>query len=250
VKVAFFSLFFILSLGTCYATNNRRINALIFISDHDVAIRKGVDKDGARIETMLKKVSESTKMELNLTVLKKKKATIGSLKSWAHKIQSSDFVFFYYSGHGGQLPGHTSERWPSICSWKGTWIRGSEIVDRIQSKTNTSVIIFDCCNAFAKGHNRISSIDRRLSDATLNNSAGRTLFKDFRGCIIACGCSLGQNSFCTEEGSFFSITLIDEMIKANKNDRWFDILKRTTVSCANSANPQIPDFELAQSCSY
>ena len=139
--------------------------------------------------------------------------------------QKYDYFLFYFSGHGYTNPENVQDLRIIVGNGKGgeCYISAHKIVHLVQSISNKSVLIFDCCRTiphvpkFSLG-DKLSLITESISSSGLTHDMGRKLFSEQvnrcpNGSAALLSCSLNEYSMDSPYGGEYTRALIDETYK-------------------------------------
>lgn len=149
------------------------------------------------------------------------------------KVDSSDTVVFYFSGHGYR----TYEKdtpWPYLSfdlfkvgldmHWvaKTIWSK----------KPQFALILSDCCNNYAEnGFNRESkNVYINLHKKNPKFSGYKNLFGNAKGCVMIASSSAGQYSYGSKYGGLYTYCFLVSLNKeiCEPNPSWKSLLKRAS----------------------
>jgi len=227
-------------MSTAYTSP--KVHALIFVNNGDRKISHSVEKDGKRMKYLIDKLSRDAGLKSVISYWDGKNANLRYVRKWINNVPKTDLLFFFYSGHGMQVPG-SSFKWPIILDPKNRKLCGIDITRCVGTDRRLAVVIMDCCNSYAIGLNKALS-KQRFINSHVPKHAARNLLLDFTGTITASSSSPGERSFCCDEGSIFTNALLKNIIDMGENYSWNDILSKAGLYCIKETKKQTPMFEI------
>ena len=131
------------------------------------------------------------------------------------QVGPEDVVMFFYSGHGARAF-NDSDPFPQMClgtSNEQLWTPATLIKNMIVKKNPRLTLVFtDCCNKPAPGVT-IKSVIAKTSGYTDTNGvkkeAYKKIFLESKGYVQATSSKDGEYSYCTSDGSVFTVALLD-----------------------------------------
>ncbi len=233
--VLLFSLFY---LSVCEGLT---LHALLLSDDTPASgLREEVHVDINKVRRFLFLVTKETKIDLDITILQGREATLLSIKKWIDALSpsSENIIFVYFAGHGFRTS-HESKQWPYlVLPNKGETLNSNWLVKKLESKqARLSVLLSDCCNTIDE---RFCSKREKGPKKEGSLPGLKKLFLETRGSIVASAASPGEYAFCTlEQGGIFTDTLVSSIYKASQkpSPSWKEIFSRTRATCTPLQTP-------------
>jgi hypothetical protein len=153
------------------------------------------------------------------------------------KSSRRDVILFYFTGHGFRYKKESSD-WPHMyLSSKNEDLRGVKVAKILKDKKpSLLVILFDCCNSYAKGLSNPFT-QGLLSPKALPGLS--TLFFRTKGLVIATASSPGHSATAFPDGGLFTSSLITSMNKESQKPKvsWERVMKETATRSAHVQKP-------------
>jgi hypothetical protein len=149
------------------------------------------------------------------------------------KVDSSDTVIFYFSGHGYRTQEMVSP-WPFLTfEFYKPGIDLKWVTDTIRKKSpQFSLIMADCCNNFIERGfiNETKYIRINLHDQPSHYPGYRQLFLNAKGCIVLCSSSKGQFSYGSRLGGLFTQCFMNSLKQESHKTTpsWKRLLERAS----------------------
>lgn len=168
----------------------------------------------------------------DVTLLLNESATISNVKETFESAIGSDFVVFYYSGHGG------SQRFPDagpeendgkdefLCLHDG-YLRDNELWD-IASRSSGKVFeIFDCCHSETMfkmpGIRMDNFMPRFMSACYLEKGTERLIYPKIPNVLVWSGCPDNTYSYGSASGGQFTNTILKYF---NQNETYLSLWEK------------------------
>jgi len=215
---------------------------LITVADVlDKYIGQGCRIDQERMHALMQEVSSKTKMPLNAQNLSqddfKAEVIMGAVASL--EVRSSDAVVFYYSGHGHRSDSKES-KWPHFSmGWtpsnkKLLSLDAERIFNELRNKDpRMLMMVVDACNVFRRDCEiqevGLRAAAEQVSPYEVENY--RSLFKSFKGSVLAMAAQPGEFAIANDSGGYFSNALLSSINKAVKEPdaAWGPILEEASM---------------------
>lgn len=213
------------------------LHAILVADFFSFDIQNASASDLKKMYALAKEVAKNGNFKLKATVLAGKESMGKKLISKIKKlnVQEKDVIIFYFSGHGYRTGGHADSPWPFLdFPEEHCGISFKSIIDAIKSKDAWfSLILADCCNweiphGYAPPVLPLKSM--LVSKDIQQKSIYQKLFCQTKGVIAIVSAQPGQASYCSQFGSFFTISLIESLqaaIGGYCNANWEDIISNS-----------------------
>lgn len=229
--------FFFLLLFVCCTigqqANAKTIHAIL-VADTVGNISDMTRVDLKNIREELKTIATHTKVPLKEKIFSdtkfKKDVVVDYLTQM--KVDASDVVIFYFTGHGYRTADKTSH-WPYLAfELYKTGIDLEWVADTIRDKKpQFALVMSDCCNNYAeRGFNpptkKVFFNFRRIPPYFQGYNQ---LFAKAKGCLVMSSCSAGQYSYGCGYGGVFTTCFLASMNKeiAEPTPTWKSLMERT-----------------------
>jgi hypothetical protein len=212
----------------------------------DIGASVKVDMDNLNGE--LSGIAEVLKMNYKMTEVSGKDFTKPRLLEVLNELNpsSNDMVVFYYSGHGFRYNKEENMQYPQLDMRYNayqemgaeTTINLKDIYDVIQTKGGRlNIVLGDCCNNEI-GTTRQVGTNFMAARANVNANVEKltSLFIHSKGNIIAAGADMGEYSWCSSQGGFFTNSFISAIreetsaLRANDVPSWDDIITKSKTA--------------------
>ena len=210
-------------------------------------IRKGSKADLVRMKKSCIGIARQLHITPKITTLSGKKFTTKNVSKWLTSIPSlsKDIIFFYYSGHGGNLTS-LKNPWPFMIfplyrhPRKAKAIVGGSVYQYLLTmKPRLCLIMFDACNNFfqTKGAGVPSGRFTPIITPTPVLPGLKTLFLQNRGIITSCAASPGETAVTTVGGNTIGgvfttgFLLALQSVAAQQNATWQNIFAGAATYC-------------------
>lgn len=245
----------IIVLATCFVTSPLLLRAAdlyaILIGDCLTEdIREASNLDLTNMFAEIDKIAQSGGYQLHVKTLNCQRPcarkVVRALKA-LHPTED-DVVIFYYSGHGYRTS--ASNQWPNLSfAIERVGLSFSDVIQVIsEKKAGFSLILADCCNWPIPRDNAPSEIKIKSVQAILDEGVRRNycrLFGELKGVVAIASSRAGQPSYCTADGSFYSMCFVKALQKSVSADQisdWNEILR----FAARELQGMLQPFSLAQ----
>ncbi|MDO4627775.1 MAG: PDZ domain-containing protein [Planctomycetia bacterium] len=200
--------------------------------------REGIQKDVANITNFFKRRVPTE--QLKVTDIDGTMVSPNAIRQAVNALQAeeNDTIVFYYSGHaaydsdnGGQFFQLFDEK------DNRENITRAEIRElMLRKNTRLVVLLTDCCNVFDE--NRKFGLKMGAMRGTVNTLAPviDKLFFKTEGVVNITSSQVGQYSYALQDGSIFTVALIQTLEKVNhdllKNDKvtWYEMLNQLSIT--------------------
>lgn len=159
-------------------------------------------------------------------------------------LESDDFVFFYYSGHGTRS--RAGAHWPQL-ALVDELVEGRDLLKDLQRKSSLrNLVVFDACNSDAS-----LPPARAPASASFNALQIDRLFKNIKGSVIITSSEPGTDSYADSNGGpsqfsreFFQV--MSDTLPANTENSWRSLLDlvKERVELNEKYEKQIPKYDL------
>lgn len=228
-------LFFLLLASLLTQEVSAKTLHAILVADTVSNISEITRPDLKNIQQELKTIAKHTKATLKEKIFSgsnfKKDVLIDYLNEL--KVESSDVVFFYFSGHGYRTMEKTNA-WPFLAfELYKSGIDLQWIADTIWTKKpQFALVMSDCCNNYAeRGFNPPQKkVLFNLHRIPPYYQGYDQLFSKAKGCVVMSSCSAGQYSYGGNFGGIFTTCFLASMNKeiAKPTPSWKSLMERTS----------------------
>lgn len=218
-----------------------KIHMVAFCDTGDAKIGEAVKYDMnifRQLMTDISKALEPEGVKASINVFSGAQCSPDQARNYVNNLScQNDIVLFLYNGHGGRSHKDDAEsKFPRMSlGGKGQPVKVTEVINTLERKhPRLIVIVTDCCNSY---------YDRSTNSQSLDNSrcgsgdGFRTLFLKNRGLACITAASPGEYGWCTQNGSFLTISLKDALYEADNagsSATWDAIFKTTQKNTYNA----------------
>lgn len=206
----------------------------ILVADtvNDIGFATGPDLKQLQKET--RAIASYSQMSINEKIFWGSEFEKSRVESYLNqlKVDSTDTVIFYFSGHGYRTHQKTT-RWPNLnFDFYKPGLDFKWVIDTIRSKKpQFSFIVADCCNNYIEDgcDNRSRRLEVDLYPQKPNYAVYRQLFAHAKGCVAVCSSSEGQFSFGSHLGGLFTKCFLTQLTRESnqKNPNWNHLMNKT-----------------------
>lgn len=252
------SLTFVFLIGFGLASQGQTLHAILMADENDAKIGQSCRKDLKIMSENMQQISNGIGYQLNLVQLSGLNFTALSLREAIQKLQVSpqDLVFFYYSGHGYNIPDNASNYpYLNVINYTQAPISLDEIEQLIQAKKpRLCITLGDCCNKVMEDAKSSRGIAKpRTKEANSTDQVKvilQQLFLTPSGSIKISSSKKGQYSWTMgANGSAYSFAFesaFEDCLLNTQQAQWETLLKDTQqrLSIFQLAPPQISIFDI------
>jgi len=245
------------------------MHVLLVGDSADKIIGDDVKVDLSRMRSSLAAIARTIGYEHRITTLKEKKASVTHIKKWflALPKNSSDIVFFFYTGHGSR--DIKEKRWPVLDMKKRGQLASMAIIRFLRKRPQkfAAVLINACNSADIQRHEPPLLGERRIAKSlvpivpyTISLPGIKTLFLHPKEMLIATSSQPGEDSFSGYEdevagissgGDFTTSFLLALQECCRKKEvTWQEVFDRISTLVENQGQNQHPIFKIEQTASY
>ena len=229
----------LLMFSSVFSTQGQTLHAILMADKNDANIGQSCYKDLTTMTENMRQISNGIGYQLNTIQLLGLNFTAFALREAIQKLQvsSQDLVFFYYSGHGYNIPNNVSNYpYLSVINYTYASISLDEIEQLIQTKKpKLCITLGDCCNKVMENSKFSRSIARpRTKDANSSDQAKsilQQLFLGHSGSVKITSSKKGQFSWTMSSGgsaySFAFESAFEDCLLNTQQMQWELLLKDT-----------------------
>lgn len=252
------SLAFVFLFGFGLASQGQTLHAILMADENDAKIGQSCRKDLNIMSENMQQISNGIGYQLNVVQLSGLNFTALTLREAIQKLQVEphDLVFFYYSGHGYNIPDNVSNYpYLNVINYTQAPISLDEIEQLIQAKKpRLCITLGDCCNKVMEDAKSSRGIAKpRTKEANSTDQVKvilQQLFLTPSGSIKISSSKKGQYSWTMgANGSAYSFAFesaFEDCLLNTKQAHWETLLKDTQqrLSIFQLVPPQNSIFDI------
>lgn len=242
-----FTLFLVLgltSMAPAYAALGNLV-ALIVCDTAAENIGESVEDDLLNLHTEVGTIARATNLYLKEKIISGSRVKADNIYKALNdlKVGSNDTVIFYYSGHGYRTESKEN-KWPNLyISADGVGIDFDKVAKIINDKKpRFAFVLCDVCNSFLPEEDAPPMKEfLGTSLTTAERNGYKKLFVTQTGLLQVSSSSVGEYSWCADNGGLYSTTFLKQLKKEvllGNAASWTDVLGRTYDAIANKQHPQ------------
>ncbi len=199
------------------------LHAIVMVDTDDPQIGDMISVDLKKMRSYVQKMATLSGLELSIREFtadqfrnQKVQSHISTLK-----VGPDDVLFFYYSGHGFRYQDQ-KVIWPYFDMLKP--ISFEKVISDLRAKTpRLLVALTDACNKVLEG---VSEPQMTFRSGAMGSRGYRTLFRKFKGEVLATSSSPGEYSQTSNYGSWFTRDFLMGLDSetASRNPDWYDLM--------------------------
>ncbi len=203
---------------------DQTFHAVLMVDTLDPQIGTFINNDLKKMRSSVQKMATLSGLKLSI-----REFTAEQFRSplvQAHidqlNINSGDVLFFYYSGHGFRYQDQQSV-WPYFDMQKP--VSFEKMIVRLQAKkARLLVALTDACNKVLEGE---AEPKMAFRSGAMGSRDYRTLFRKYKGEILATSSSPGEYSQTSPYGSWFTRDFLMglELETSSKNPDWHELME-------------------------
>ena len=203
---------------------SQTFHAVLMVDTQDPQIGKFIENDLKKMRSYVQKMATLSGLKLSI-----REFTADQFRSpmvQAHvdqlNIGSDDVLFFYYSGHGFRYQDQTAA-WPYFDMQKP--VSFEKMITRLRAKkARLLVALTDACNKVLEG---VAEPKMAFRSGAMGSRGYRTLFRKYKGEILATSSSPGEYSQTSPYGSWFTRDFLMglELETSSRNPDWHELME-------------------------
>jgi hypothetical protein len=199
------------------------LHAIVMVDTNDPQIGGMISVDLKKMRSYLQKMATLSGLELSTKEFTSEQFRARNVEVHIQSIDvgNDDVLFFYYSGHGFRYQ-NQKVIWPYFDMQEP--VSFDKIISTLRAKTpRLLVALTDACNKVLDG---ASEPQMAFRSGVTGSRGYRTLFRKFKGEILATSSSPGEYSQTTNYGSWFTRDFLMGLDSetASKNPDWHDLM--------------------------
>jgi hypothetical protein len=203
---------------------SQTFHAVIMVDTQDPQIGNMIVKDLKKMRKYVQKMATLSGLKLSIKEFTADQFRSPMVQAYVDSLTvgSDDVLFFYYSGHGFRYQDQTGV-WPYFDMQKP--ISFGKMIDRMRGKKPRLLLaLTDACNKVLEG---VAEPSMAFRSGAMGSRGYRTLFRKFKGEILATSSSPGEYSQTSSNGSWFTRDFLMglELETSSRNPDWHELME-------------------------